>query len=182
MPSPASRRRLPALVAGGLLAVTLTAMPMAASAHDELIGTDPEDGAVLEQAPEAVDLRFSAEPLTEEGGTQVRVIDPTGAEVQADAPETVDNGVIQAIDADEIGTYTVTWRVVSSDGHPISGEFAFSVGEESEPAPAPAPADESDAGSPDVLIWILVAVGGAAVAGAIVVAVIALLRRRRPQD
>ncbi|MGW2996193.1 CopD family protein, partial [Streptomyces sp. NPDC001193] len=41
------------------------------------------------------------------------------------------------------GTYTVAWRVVSADGHPISGAFVFSIGAPSETAAVVA------AGSPD---------------------------------
>lgn len=29
------------------------------------------------------------------------------------------------------GTYMVSWRVVSADGHPISGAFTFSIGKPS---------------------------------------------------
>jgi len=179
-------RRLPGLLVAAAAVALLVAAPVPAYAHDELIGSDPENGVVLDVAPEQIDLRYSAEPLAEPGSTQVRVVDPAGAEVQSGDPEVVDNGVIQAISADSaaVGTYTVTWRVVSSDGHPISGELTFSVGEESEPV---APQDDVDAPSDAILppvatvVWIVIGLVVVALGGALV-AVLTVRARRRDGD
>ncbi|MBV7700379.1 copper resistance protein CopC [Streptomyces sp. TRM70350] len=124
-------RRLVLLVAVLVLLLLGGAAP--ASAHAGLRGTDPRDGSVLDSAPRHLTLTF-----TESVGLlddSVRVIDPknrpvdTGEAAHAgDRADTVRVGLPADL-AD--GTYTVAWRVVSADSHPVSGAFIFSVGEPS---------------------------------------------------
>jgi methionine-rich copper-binding protein CopC len=177
-------RRVGMVAAIAAIAGALVLAPSPASAHDDLLGSDPEAGVVLESAPAQVELRYSAEPLDGPGSTIVRVVDPEGAEVQEGEPEVVDNAVIQAIETDPAvsGTYTVTWRVVSSDGHAISGELVFSVGEESEPAPAPS--EEAEPVLPPVttVLWIVGGVVAIGVMGAVVAVLVAISRRRGRGD
>jgi methionine-rich copper-binding protein CopC len=165
------------------------AAPSAAFAHDELIGSTPDDGEIIETGPSEIDLRFSANPLEGDGATEVLVIDPSGAEVQQGDPILDRNGVIQELSgADERGTYTVVWRIVSSDGHPISGELTFSVGETSVPADIPTTTDAdagdatgagSDAGGFDLTpIWIVIGIVAVGLGGALVAILMARARGR----
>lgn len=188
--------RRPSIVRRSSLAVLLIALcgffvaaPSAAFAHDELIGSTPDDGAIVETGPGEIDLRFSANPLEGDGATEVLVIDPSGAEVQQGDPILDRNGVIQELSGtDERGTYTVVWRIVSSDGHPISGELTFSVGETSVPADIPTATDPdandatdagSDAGGFDLTpIWVVVGVVAVGLGGAVVAILMARARRR----
>ena len=131
-----------------LLTLTTAALLMvpaaAAQAHDILEATDPANGSTVRTVPAKIGLTFDHTPIAI--GSVVRVEDATGTN-QADGPVTiVDNHVTQAVktDAPE-GKYTVIWRVVSSDGHPIEGTFTFTADAASTPgtatpAPAPAPA------------------------------------------
>jgi copper transport protein len=111
----------------------LTLLPQAASAHALLNSTVPERGARLDAAPKQVTLRFS-EPVEAEFGA-VRVYDSEGREVQTGRPEgrgaTVSLRLRDGLGEDG---YTVTYRVISADSHPVSGGFVFVVGD----APAPA--------------------------------------------
>ncbi|MFI1064527.1 copper resistance CopC/CopD family protein [Streptomyces spororaveus] len=107
-----------------------------AFAHAGLSGSDPGDGVVLKTAPKAVTLTF-----TESVGfsdDSVRVLSPGNERVNPRPAEHVDgkDNTARVDLSDELpqGTYTVAWRVVSADGHPISGAFVFSVGEPSETA------------------------------------------------
>ncbi|MFJ8440220.1 copper resistance CopC/CopD family protein [Kitasatospora griseola] len=125
------RRRL-----GALLAVLVAALALvlggatAASAHATLESTDPAQGSVVPTAPAAVTLSFS------EGVSlspdSVRVLDPRGAAVDDGKPEHVDGKSATARVALRQGlgngTYTVAWRAVSEDSHPIGGAFTFSIG------------------------------------------------------
>ncbi|WP_404432447.1 copper resistance protein CopC [Microbacterium lacus] len=118
------------LSAGGI------AIAAPASAHDELVSSDPANGATLDVAPEALTLTFSANINAEPTATEVQVTDASGTAL-AGTPSVLDNVLTVPIDAagDEAsGAITVLWKVVSSDGHPIAGEFGFTV-----TAPAPAP-------------------------------------------
>ncbi|MFE6234855.1 copper resistance protein CopC [Cellulosimicrobium sp. NPDC057862] len=117
-----------AALALGLTAAlaTLTAAP--ASAHDRMLSSDPADGAQLATPPTAITLTFNTEPLPVE--PQVVVSDSAGTVVTQGAPTIEGSTATLALDpAVALGgdTYTVAWRVVSSDGHPIEGTFAFTV-------------------------------------------------------
>lgn len=115
-----------------LAAVLLALLPAAASAHALLNATTPERGARLGAAPEQVTLRFS-EPVEAEFGA-VRVFDSEGREVQEGG--TIQRGAEVAVrlrDGLADDGYTVTYRVISADSHPVSGGFVFVVGD----APAP---------------------------------------------
>jgi copper transport protein len=119
----------------GLLALVLVAMvAMAgpASAHAQLERTDPADGTVLQDAPTEVRLTFSEGVGVADDG--IRVVNGKGDRVDDGNAHGDGDGVV-AVDVDDDlarGTYVVSWRVVSEDGHPIQGAFQFSVGEKSE--------------------------------------------------
>lgn len=119
-------------------AVLFTALP--ASAHDELLGSDPAADAALDAMPAQIDLTFSANVATDEGATEIAVTDAAGASLVADAPVVLDNVVSQPLTGEGEGEITVLWKVVSSDGHPISGEYSFTV-----TAAAPAPTSSPSA-------------------------------------
>jgi copper transport protein len=118
------------------LALALLALqPAAASAHALLKETTPMRGARLTKPPEQVSLRFS-EPVEAKFGA-VRVFDSKGREVQAGPTfHPGDRGAEVAVRLrDGLGEdgYTVTYRVISADSHPVSGGFVFVIGN----APAP---------------------------------------------
>ena len=98
-------------------------------------GDAPERGARLDAAPEQVSLRFS-EPVEAEFGA-VRVFDSKGGEVQAGrAFHPGGRGTEVAVRLrDGLGEdgYTVTYRVISADSHPVSGGFVFVVGDAAAP-------------------------------------------------
>ncbi len=130
-----TRRRLCGAVAAVLavLAVLLGAGP--ASAHATLVSTDPAEGSVVATVPDVVTFTFD-EPVNLTGDS-VRVFDAAGDPVvsEAQARDTVVTADLP--DRLDDGTYVVTWRAVSSDGHPISGSLTFSIGAPSETVVAP---------------------------------------------
>ncbi|MGX1670005.1 copper resistance CopC/CopD family protein [Streptomyces sp. NPDC055400] len=113
-----------------LLAVTGALLAGAApvSAHAALTGSDPKQGAVVEQAPTRVSLTFSEEVAMSSGS--VRVLDPAGKRV--DTGRTTDlGGTTYGVPLHSglpDGTFTVAYQVVSADSHPVSGAFTFSIG------------------------------------------------------
>ncbi len=115
--------------------------PVTAAAHATLTGTSPENGAVLDEAPGTVTLTFS-EPvrLPEEGFRFVE--GASSEETSLDATvlgSTVDVALPESIDE---GTSILSWRVISADGHPITGVVTFSIGEPGE-TPDDIPLSES---------------------------------------
>jgi copper transport protein len=116
-----------------LALAALALLPAPAGAHALLEATTPERGARLDSAPPEVTLRFS-EPVEAEFGA-VRVFDSAGREVQAGRTVARGNEVTVGL-RDGLGEdgYTVTYRVVSADSHPVSGGFVFVVGDAAAPA------------------------------------------------
>jgi copper transport protein len=114
-----------------LAAAAAGAAAPAASAHATLETTSPERGAVLEKPPEQVTLGFD-EPVEAAFGA-VRVFDASGTQVRTGPlrrPGGDDSRLAVALPSSlKQGAYTVTYRVVSADGHPISGGLTFRYGE-----------------------------------------------------
>ncbi|WP_237209654.1 copper resistance CopC family protein [Rothia nasimurium] len=101
-----------------------------ATAHDELVSTNPTDGATLTEAPASLELTYSGDIMDVDGANQVRVTNAAGESVTDGDPEVDGTVVTQDLaTAAADDTYTVTWRVVSSDGHPIQGTFTYAVGQ-----------------------------------------------------
>lgn len=129
-------RRVPALVAALLLAaVAVVGWAAPASAHATLVSSDPAEGAVLATSPDQVTFTFD-EPvqLVPDG---LLAFDATGEPVDLEASasgEVVEGDLPEGL-AD--GSYVITWRVVSADGHPIVGSLTFHVGAPSAKVEAP---------------------------------------------
>lgn len=111
-----------------LLALTLLLallVPMQAWAHAQLLSTDPADNAVLESAPQAVRLHFN-EPVSP---LAISLIGSDGAATDLfDATAGGETVTVTLPEAEIAGTQVLSWRVVSTDGHPIGGSLVFSVG------------------------------------------------------
>ncbi|GAB3435703.1 hypothetical protein GCM10027517_05120 [Phycicoccus ginsengisoli] len=177
----------------GVLAQVVFAV--GADAHTALKTVSPEDGARLTTAPTQVVLTFD-DPISESFAT-VTVTGPDGS-VGSGRPR-VDGAVVTQPLQDGLadGTYTVAFRVVSADGHPVSDRTTFvlasapaAAGTTSPPqspassAPSPtataAPAGTASAkGDDGRTTRIGLAVGVAALALAAGIALVAVTRRRR---
>ena len=133
-PSPRTRRarhRAAALLTllAALLGLTL-AGATGASAHAALLSTDPKANSVVQTAPAEVTLHFSEQVTLEKDG--MRVFDPGGKRVDTGATGHAgsDDSTAQVALVPGLaeGTYTVAWRAISADTHPVSGAFTFSYG------------------------------------------------------
>lgn len=140
-----SRRRI--MVALGLGALVASAaawvpvLPAApAVAHASLIATAPADGDRIAAAPTEVSLQFSEDLI--EMGVIVRVVDAAGVDHAAGDPVIEGSTVVTTVDPSlPSGAIEMRWRVVSADGHPISGVTRFTIegGNGPEPASASSP-------------------------------------------
>ncbi|UXY28525.1 copper resistance CopC/CopD family protein [Streptomyces sp. HUAS TT20] len=117
-----------------------------ASAHAALRSTDPADGSILKSAPEYVTLTFTESVALLDDS--FRVYDPANHRVRTGearhAPGSSDTARISLPGKLATGTFTVAWRVVSADSHPVSGAFTFSVG-----SPSPTTATVTDGTTED---------------------------------
>jgi copper transport protein len=96
-----------------------------AFAHASLISTEPRDGGMVAQAPKTVELRFN-EAVTP---AVVRLIDAEGR-TRDDAAVRATNETITITLPGGLppGTQVISYRVISADGHPVSGSMVFSIG------------------------------------------------------
>lgn len=158
-PLRALRRAILALVA----AAALVLLPASwANAHDELVATEPGIDSTVDELPESLTLRYSGELVAEDGTAQIVVTGPDGSELQ-DGAAVIDGAIVTqdlVADADLQGTVTVQWRVVSGDGHPVSGTYVFGVGEAPSETSVPAGGDEAGAEAASTLVWVAVGIVG----------------------
>jgi copper transport protein len=120
-----------AACSAAIVVVVLCAMALPAFAHATLLSVDPQEGGVYDVAPPAVTLRFSEPVEISLGG--IRVFDANGDRVTNGSPEHPDgkgDAVTSSLPKLADGTYVVTWRVTSTDSHPIEGAFTFQIGPE----------------------------------------------------
>ncbi|MFC8040299.1 copper resistance protein CopC [Paenarthrobacter sp. NPDC057355] len=119
------RPLLAAVVAALAFASALLFSAAPASAHDVAESTAPANGATVAEVPASVSITFNNRPLAIGSGVTVTA----GGENWADGPvEIIDSQAVQKLRAGApAGEYTVVWRVVSSDSHPIEGTFKFTA-------------------------------------------------------
>ena len=190
-------RHFRALLLGAALLAASLGLAGPAAAHDAAESSSPAQGASVPVPPGKVSVTFNNKPLGI--GASISVKDAAGAEWADGAVEIVDNVASQKLrPGGPAGGYTVAWRVVSSDSHPIEGTFTFTAAAAADGAGgaatggasttpggtvpgagtaqpgATAPAEPSSSGQPfqwSIVIFAVVAVG-------LLVALAVLARRR----
>jgi len=106
------------------------ALAAPASAHAGLLQATPAPGSTVDLSPTLVSLQFS-EPVGL-NSRSIQVTDSAGRRVDRGVPHVLE-GVADTVAVDlrtglARGSYTVVWRVVSADAHPVSGTFSFGYG------------------------------------------------------
>jgi copper transport protein len=111
----------------GTLAVMLAVVSATpAAAHAELVSISPANGAQLKTPPTQVKMTFTESVNLIDGA--IRLVDNVGRIVPTSDPTVVGRTVIWPMPAElPEGSYVVTWRVVSADGHPVSGASSFLI-------------------------------------------------------
>lgn len=124
--------------------VIILLVPTPILAHTGLQSSSPEADSIVEQGFNEIVLEFNTEvePLS-----SFKLKAQNGSELQIDTLDIDGSRIVGTID-DEIpnGIYTVEWKIVGSDGHPIEGDFKFTVnvqGVEPTPSPEQEPVDSA---------------------------------------
>ena len=120
------------------LTLLFVAVSLPAQAHDQLIDQSPKDGETLQAGVIELRLSFNNDLLQlGDSGAEILVLNQDGEPQNPGCALIESRDASVKLDLAEPGDYTVAWRVVSSDGHPISGEFGFklenSTGYEADP-------------------------------------------------
>ena len=128
-------KRLAVITATALAASALSVAP--ASAHASLQSSNPTENAVLDAAPDEVTLTFNQS--VQQNFVTVTVVGSDAHDWAASDP--VVDGSTVTVDLDGLGAageYTIGYRVVSADGHPITGSIPFQLTQASPAATPPA--------------------------------------------
>lgn len=163
-------------VAALAVAVTmLLAGAATASAHAELVGVDPLDGAMLTELPPQIVLTFSESVATP---ADVAVVGPDDQPLTAADPALVDTTATVTLDPGQTaadGWYTISYQVTSADGHLISGTTRFMLHGAGSTAMPDAPSTVGGTTSTEADPVVV----GALVAGVAVALIVALAGLRR---
>ncbi|MGF9700204.1 copper resistance CopC/CopD family protein [Paenibacillus sp. MABNR03] len=116
-----------------LLLLCCLVMPQWASAHAYIVKASPGENEQVATAPERLTLEFNESlqtafydiKITAPDGTQA---DDGNVQIDAERPHILETGLRTGLGN---GTYAVSWKAVSADGHPIQGAYVFHIGEPS---------------------------------------------------
>ena len=116
------------------LAMLLGAGP--AFAHGFVVNTDPADGSSLPTGPSTVTVTFD-EPVQRGFGT-LTVVGPDGNLWSTGDTRTDGNTVrIDVLPLGPAGLYTIGFRVISADSHPVTGSRSFRLATPGSGTPGP---------------------------------------------
>ena len=141
--------RLLAATVAACVALLLGAAP--AFAHTRLEGSNPADKSNVDSAPESVSLSFNEDISAE--FASVSVVGPDGTNYATGQVSAAGGQVSTAVSPlGPAGAYTIGYRVVSDDGHPVQGKVSFTLTAPGPGAaaatPAPAAAEPTAAPAP----------------------------------
>lgn len=140
-----------------IVLLSLLAGAPTGAAHAQLKSSNPADGAQLKSPPKQVTLEFG-EPV-DAGFATVTVLGPDGrshweaGKVQASGAKV--SAPLRPLGPK--GRYVIKYRVLSADGHPVSGSVTFRLQHAGHGTPAPAAAASTTAGKPPkggVPLWV----------------------------
>jgi methionine-rich copper-binding protein CopC len=179
-----------ALVVVALAFIGLLGSSSPAAAHSRLEATNPANGATIDKQISEVTLQFS-EPV-DGRFSMVVVKGPGGVSYSMGKLSVTDNTVTQPVKPLRSGQYTMAWRVVSADGHPVQGSLGFTaaipgdqepigsaqtLAESSQPAAAPQQPAKKNTGDFTAPGWLWWAAGSGAVLAVLALGLV-LVRRR----
>ena len=111
----------------------------AATAHNQVVSTTPEAGSTSSESPLTVRIT-TAENLLDLGGNQAGfamvITDAAGLYYGTGCVELVERTLSTTLEMGEAGAYTVTYQLVSEDGHTISDRFSFTFSPNASHSPA----------------------------------------------
>ena len=122
------------------LAVSLSATSV--DAHTHLLSTNPVNGAEVTTELSSISLTYGGQI---EEGSFFEITSSEGQNIEVET-FTVENRVLTGSFAQplENDSYTVAWTSISEDGHPITGEFSFTVNVHKEDEVTPTAEQETE--------------------------------------
>lgn len=162
-----------------------------ALAHNVLVSSDPANETTLQTAPTSVSFTFD-QPI-QNFDPALKVFGPNGNDFTTAAPTIAGNTISAPIADGPAGHYRAVYRIVSADGHPVTGQIIFTLAASaagtatgaavpggaaavSNAAGANAASSTGSSSGLGVWLWVIIAVAVVVVIAAIVIAL------RKPRD
>ena len=142
MPTIMSRTALALLATTLMVGGSVLGLAASAQAHNYVVASTPAAGEVVTTVPSEFSVTTNAPLLTLGGSTDgfaLQVVDSAGQYYGDGCIQVTGATISSGATLGQPGDYTLIWQVVSEDGHPVSGEIAFSW--------QPADATQESAGS-----------------------------------
>jgi len=156
----------------GMFLILLVLAPSPATAHSSRVEANPSDGATLETLPAEATLTFDEAPKT----ADVVLARPDG-KVDKLKTKVAGSTITARLPGDgPRGVYTLSYRVVSADGHPVSGSITFGVttgpapGARHEPTPSPTASMSNTSENRNGLVFIALGLAVVGIIGGVLVA------------
>ncbi|HEX4704451.1 MAG TPA: copper resistance CopC family protein [Pseudonocardiaceae bacterium] len=187
------------IVAAVLAGFAVLGIATPAFAHDVLVGSSPSKGATMATGPTEIRFDFNAPVRT--GPNMIIVTGPNGTRWERDQAATVDGNSVttQVAPLGPAGVYTASYRIISADGHPVTGDITFTLTRAGNGTPITPSAmaampgmsdmpgmDSSSAsgggGGGGVPIWLWIAGGAVLLGGGLTIALRGARRVGGPED
>lgn len=112
----------------GAMLILLVSFTTTVSAHTGITNSTPADGEVVTAEVHEIVLEFNTNI---ESTSTVKVLNENGEEIIVSNIQVNDNLMTVAfISPLDNGTFSVDWKIIGGDGHPIQGNYSFSVSQE----------------------------------------------------
>jgi copper resistance protein C len=150
-------RRLATVVGVACLALLCLAAP--ASAHNTLVSSTPKDQSTVQQGPSKIEFVFDQPVQKGEGLNTVTVVGPKHTGWKTGQAKVFGNVVSATLDElGPAGKYEATYRIVSADGHPVSGGVTFTLAKAGNGKSIAIEQSDEDSGGLPIWVWIVGAV------------------------
>lgn len=113
------------ILAAAAFLVAICGVIPAAWAHDYLVSSNPKPNGTVTTAPSRITLTFDDIVLDKPARPQITVQGPDGRYYETGCGAVLDREITTPVALGPTGKYTVTWRIVSADGHPVSDSISF---------------------------------------------------------
>jgi methionine-rich copper-binding protein CopC len=134
------RRGFSLLLAGAIACAMMLGLAGPALAHNVLVSSDPLAGSSVDAGPPVVSLTFDQPVNGGPGLNAITVTSPDGGHWEGVGEPAVKDNVVSLPlrPLGPAGEYTVSYRILSADGHPVADSLKFTLAKAGTGSPAPA--------------------------------------------
>jgi methionine-rich copper-binding protein CopC len=143
----------------GVACLALLGLATPASAHNNLVSSTPAENATVQDTPTRIELVFDKPVQKGEGLNTVTVTGPDDTGWKTGDVDISGNKATASLDElGPAGKYQVKYRVVSADGHPVSGDVPFTLAKAGNGTSIATVETDDGGGGLPIWVWIVGAV------------------------